>query len=295
MKILITGLTGFVGTHLSSRLKQEGENIWAILRKGSNKDICEQNNIKYFIDNGSIDELIGFLNKEKFEGVVHLASCFVSEHKSKDIDELINSNVLFSVRVLEAAARTGIKWFINTGTFWQHYKDENYLPVNLYAGTKQAFEAIAKFYLENFDINFVTVMLNDTYGPGDKRQKIFNLWKKISKTGQTLEMSAGEQLIDITYIDDVICAYVDLIGLLENDYANKLKGKEFAVSSGKRISLRDLAKKFSQITNKKLNIKWGVKAYKNNEVMVPWKKGKSIPGWKAKVSIEEGIKRLFKE
>lgn len=295
MKVLITGLTGFIGTDLSSKLKQEGIGICAILRKGSNKEALEKDGIKCFVDNDSVEELRDFLNKEKIEGIIHLASYFIAEHKSKDINELVDSNILFSAKVLEAAVRSGIRWFINTGTFWQHYKNKDYFPVNLYAATKQAFEDIAKFYIENFDINFVTLKLNDTYGPDDKRRKIFNLWKEISGTGQVLEMSAGEQLIDTVYVDDVVDAYAKLIRLLGDDRLMKLKGKDFAASSGKPIKLKSLAKKFSKVANKELNIKWGARPYRKNEVMIPWSKGRRVPGWKPKVSIEEGIKKFLEK
>ena len=199
---------------------------------------------------------------------------------------------MFSTRVLEASVKANVKWLINTGTFWQHYENRDYSPVNFYAATKQAFEAIAQYYLETTNINFVTLKLNDTYGPEDTRPKIFNLWLKIAGTSETLDMSAGEQLIDIVYIDDVVEAYVKAIELLENDNDKKLKGKSFAVSSGRHIKLRELARVFEEVTGKKLNINWGKKPYRKREVMVPWNKGQTLPNWKPTITIEEGIKRI---
>jgi nucleoside-diphosphate-sugar epimerase len=165
--------------------------------------------------------------------------------------------------------------------------------VNLYAATKQAFEDIAKFYLDTSGINFVTLKLNDTYGPADKRKKILNVWMNCIQTGEALDMSEGEQLIDITYIDDVVDAYVTMIKLLENDTSSSLKGKFFAVSSSKPLKLKELAKIFERISSGKLNINWGAKPYRSREVMIPWNQGKSIPGWKPRVSLEEGIKRFI--
>ncbi len=292
MKILITGVTGFIGKHLSKKLLKQGNTIYAIIRKQSAREKLEQNNIKCFIDNNSTEDLITYFENEKFDGVIHLASCFIVEHKPEQIIELINSNILFSTRVLEAATRSNVKWFINTGTFWQHYENRDYSPVNLYAATKQAFESIAEYYMETSKINFVTLKLNDTYGPEDTRPKIFNLWKKAAETGEPLGMSLGEQLIDIIYIDDVIEAYVSMIKLLKNDNAREFRGKSFAVSSGNPVKLRELAGIFTKVTNKKLNIRWGERPYRKREVMVPWNKGESVPGWSPKVSLEEGIKKI---
>jgi len=293
MRILVTGITGFIGKHLMKRLSSEGHDIFAVVRGQSAKDKLEQNDIKFFVDNNSTEDLIGYFKRNKFDGVIHLASCFVVEHRSEQIHELINSNLLFATRILEAAVKTNVRWFINTGTFWQHYGNKDYSPVNLYAATKQAFESIAKYYMESSEIIFVTIKLNDTYGPEDTRPKIFNLWKKVSESGETLGMSPGEQFMDITFIDDVVDAYMRMIELLESDAARTLKGKSFAVSSGTPVKLKDLAEIFARVTNKKLNIIWGERPYREREVMRPWNKGRRIPGWEAKVSLEKGIAKLF--
>ena len=292
MKILITGITGFIGKHLSKRLLSDGHDIYAIIRKQAAREKLEQNNIKYFIDNNSTEDLIKHLKNEEFEGVIHLAFCFIVAHKPEQVSELINSNILFSARILEAATRSNVQWFVNTGTFWQHYENRDYSPVNLYAATKQAFESIAEYYVETSKINFVTLKLNDTYGPEDTRPKIFNLWRKVAESGEPLGMSPGEQLIDIIYIDDVVDAYVSMIELLKNDNTKEFRGKSFAVSSGNPVKLRELAEVFSKVTNKKLNIIWGERPYRKREVMVPWNKGENVPGWSPKVSLEEGIKKI---
>ncbi len=292
MKILITGITGFIGKNLSRQLVNEGIELSAIVRNKNDITPLENINIKCFLYDNS-ENLISWFEKERFDGVIHLASCFIKEHTFEDIDNLIASNIQFSTKILESAAKTGVKWFINTGTFWQHYNNESYFPVNLYAATKQAFENIARYYVQSSNINFVTLKLNDTYGPGDTRPKIFNLWKNISETDKTIEMSAGEQLIDIVYIDDVVNAYVKLINLVTKDDQKRNNLETFAVSSGNTISLKELSGIFSRVSGKKLNILWGKIPYRKNEVMVPWNQGTTVPGWKPLVGFEEGIKKLF--
>lgn len=293
MKILITGITGFIGKHLSRRLLKDGYEIFAIIRNPLLQDNLDKQGINCFMDdNKSMDNLLKFFENNKFDGVIHLASRFIIEHKPEDISDLINSNLLFSTRILEASVKSNAKWFINTGTFWQHYENKEYSPINLYAATKQSFEAIAQYYLETSDINFVTLKLNDTYGHEDTRSKIFNLWLKIAQSGETLDMSPGEQLINIVYIDDVVKAYIKTIELLENDNDKKLKGKSFAVSSISPIKLRELARIFEEATGKKLNINWGKRSYRKREVMVPWNRGKQLSNWKPTITVEEGIKKI---
>jgi len=293
MKILLTGISGFVGSHLSERFLQDGHELYAIVRNSDHESRYKKKKITCFIDENPMASLVEFFEKSGIEGVVHCASRFSTEHTPEDVGDLIFSNILFSTRLLESSVRTNVCWFINTGTFWQHYRNEVYSPVNLYAATKQAFESIARYYMEISAINFVTLKLNDTYGPNDTRPKIFNLWKKIAETGASLEMSPGEQYMDIVHIDDVVDAYVRMMELLQEDNKKKFNGRVFAVSSGDLIKLKDLAVVFEKVTGKKLNILWGKKPYRKREVMAPWNKGEIVPGWKPKVSIEEGIASLL--
>ena len=270
MKILITGGTGFIGINLIQKLSKLNIEFVSLVRSIPNNDF------PYFLFDGNVENLKLYIKNNSFDGVIHLASCFIAEHKSEQIDELINSNLLFSTKVLEAASSSGVRWFLNTGTFWQHYNGEMYNPVNLYAATKQAFEDIAKYYAETTNINFCTIKLNDTYGKGDTRRKIFTLWDEISHNGQELEMSAGEQLIDILHIDDVIQSFLKIIMKIDDDMNHTLKYKSFCLSSCEKISLKNLSEKYEKNNGIKLNIKWGSKPYRKREVMNPLCNGELI-------------------
>ncbi len=291
MTLLITGATGFIGKHLIHRLTTAGHEVYVIVRPSSQAKLPAE--VSSYVFDGKIDELVEFLKGKQFDGIIHLASLFLAQHKPEDIPALVQSNVLFSAQLLDAAVQANIPWFINTGTFWQHYQNAAYSPVNLYAATKQAFMDIAQYYIATSPINFVTLKLSDTFGPGDTRPKIFNLWLKISQTQETLDMSPGEQLIDISYVDNVIDGYEQLIKLLSEDAGKKLKGQSFALKSNERMSLKELSKVFEEVTQTKLSINWGKKSYRPREVMLPWEHGETIPGWQPNISLREGIKRTF--
>lgn len=294
MKILITGASGFVGRNLSLQLLNGENEIYSIIRSSTNRSFFEMNGLKYHIDDGSTDELIDFFMAQQFDGVIHLASCFIAEHKPNEIANLIDSNLSFSTRILEAAVRSKVKWFLNVGTFWQHYQNQGYSPVNLYAASKQAFEIIAQYYMEISDIVFSTIKLSDNYGYGDTRQKLFNLWLRIAESGECLEMSQGEQKIDIVHVKDVVSAFITMINLLNADDRYKYNGKSYAVSSAMQIKLKDLAKKFEETTCKKLNIEWGAKSYRIREVMEPWCPNEYVPGWQPTIKLKDGILDLLR-
>jgi CDP-paratose synthetase len=288
MKILVTGATGFIGQNLISLLLNKNYEIHCIVRLNSDTSKLEKN-VQIFQYDENIDSLIEYFQEQQFDGVIHLASLFLATHMKDDISKLISSNIIFGTNLLEACKSSSVKWFIYTGTFWQNYEDKDYSPVNLYAATKEAFKNIAKFYTETSDLIFTTIKLNDTFGPNDTRNKVFNLWSQIAKTGETLEMSAGEQIIDISYIEDVISAYDILITHLNSDQKEEFKNKEFVVTNNEKMSLKELSKVFEEATNTKLNIKWGVRPYREREVMIPYTKGTIVPNWEQKYSLKEAI------
>jgi len=293
MKILITGATGFIGQNIVKSLVKN-QDIYAIVRE--NSDISKiDNKVKIFRYNGAIDTLIEFFQKEKFDGIVHLASLFLASHKPQNIPFLIDSNIKFGTELLECAKLSNVRWFINTGTFWQNYQNDDYNPVNLYAATKEAFEKIAKYYTETSNLIFTTIKLNDTFGPNDTRDKIFNLWQKISKSGETLNMSKGEQIIDISFIEDVVSSYVKLIEHLNSKEAFRFNQKTFVVSNKEKYTLKDLAKIYEEVSGNRLNINWGAREYREREVMIPYNKGELVPGWEQKYSLKEAIKIMLKD
>jgi nucleoside-diphosphate-sugar epimerase len=165
---------------------------------------------------------------------------------------------------------------LNTGTYWQHYNGANYDPVNLYAATKQAFEDIAKFYAEASGLRFCTLKLCDTHGPDDTRKKIFNLFQSSASNGEILEMSAGEQLIDILHVDQVVFAFVKLINQLNCPTSINDNCESYCISSGRKITLKQLAAEYEEMNNVKLNIRWGARPYRSREVMQPTCRGRQI-------------------
>jgi len=292
MKLFITGATGFIGKYLVKKLLEDGCKITINLREGKESPF-DKNANTYNLGKESIDTDIQFLKNEIFDGIIHLASLYITTHKPEDVNNLIDSNVKFGSYILECAAQAKVNWFINTGTFWQHYQNAEYSPVNLYAATKQAFECIAKYYIETNQIKFYTISLSDTYGPNDTRPKIFNLWDKVAKTGEKLDMSPGEQIIDITYINDVVNAFALLAKQLQNNNTDIINGAVFAVRADKRYTLKELASIFEETRDLKLNIDWGARPYRDREVMEPWSKGECVPAWKPRIEVKEGISKLI--
>ena len=291
--VLVTGGTGFVGSNLVRRLVTIGWEVHAIVRPGSDLKALDGciDKISLHTHDGSTEGLMDIMSVAKPEVVFHLASLFLSGHTTKDVVQLITSNVLFSTQLLEVMKESGVTSLVNTGTSWQHYENKDYSPVNLYAATKQSFEAILQYYVETASLKAITLKLFDTYGPDDPRPKLFHLLEKTAQSQSTLSMSPGEQLIDIVYIDDVIDAYLLAADAVLSD--GYMGHRAFAVTSGNPIKLKKLVQIYSEVTGKKLNIEWGGRQYREREVMSTWSKGEALPGWQAKINLEDGVRRMI--
>jgi nucleoside-diphosphate-sugar epimerase len=291
MKILVTGATGFIGRELVKKL-QYSYDVVTLVRESSDILMLKELNCKIIKYKQNL-EIIDIFQKEKIDAVIHCASFVIVKHNKNKIEELLNSNIMYGTYLLEASKISGAKWFINTGTFWQNYNNDDYNPVNLYAATKEAFENIAKYYTETSDLVFTTIKLNDTFGPNDTRDKIFNLWNNICKTNKSLDMSKGDQIIDISYIEDIINAYNLLINHLNSDKYLEFNHKTFAVKSNERMTLKELSKVFEDVIGKKLNINWGKRTYRNREVMNPIDSIALVPNWKQQYTLKEAIKKTI--
>ncbi|MGB9935608.1 MULTISPECIES: NAD-dependent epimerase/dehydratase family protein [Thermodesulfovibrio] len=291
--VLITGATGYIGSKLVSHLLNLGYKVSIIARTSSQHEILSRNDINILRFEGDVEILKEFISDIKPNVVFHIASLFVAEHSSNQIPDLVNSNILFPTLLTEAMIKSKVYNLVNIGTSWQHFKYDSldYIPVNLYSATKQAFIDILKYYIDAEGLKVITLKLFDTYGPNDSRRKLLNLLKESHINGVEIDMSAGEQMIDLVYIDDVINA-IEFAGkrLME---ISEISYEEYSVDTRDPIKVKDLVVLYEKISGAKLNIKFGKKPYRKREVFIPWQMGKWLPGWKPKVSLEEGLKKFI--
>lgn len=273
---LITGATGFVGSNLARKLINKNWKVTVICRETSKLDNLEdiKDKINIFRYDKKIENMINFMKENKFDVIFHLASLFIAEHKINDVNSLIESNILFGTHLLEGMKESKNKLLINTGTSWQHYNSEEYNPVDLYAATKEAFEKIIKYYIEAENIRCITLKLFDTYGENDKRPKLINLLNKFADEKKILDMSLGEQKLDLVHIDVVTDSFIKAFELLKNN--KEIKEETYGVSSGEQISLREIVENFEKKSGKKVLINWGARPYRKREVMEPIRSLKKI-------------------
>lgn len=291
-RALVTGATGFVGSHLVKHLLADGWSVHVICRPDSDlgqlSSVIERVTVHRFA--GDIDSMRAIMRHSKPDAVFHLASLFLSEHQPQDVQRLIESNLLFGAQLAEAMSLEGVRCLVNTGTSWQHYENREYSPVNLYAATKQAYEDLLQYYVEARNLSVITLKLLDTYGPNDPRNKLIKLLLNAAHTHTQLSLSPGGQSIDLVHVEDVVRAYAQAATLQLSGAS--LEHRSYGVSSGQPISLKALVAELELVHDVQIPVVWGGRAYRPREVMNPWQPATPLPGWKTRISLREGLRSL---
>ena len=122
--IVVTGATGFIGSHLTRTLLEDGEDLLILIRKESDltrlSDIKDELHLMYYSD---------FLTSSgpEVEGVIHLSTYYRKFHEYSDIPLMVKTNVVTPSEIVEKAVSSGASFFINTGTFFRYDLSSNIL------------------------------------------------------------------------------------------------------------------------------------------------------------------------
>lgn len=281
MTILVSGGTGFVGRHLVRRLLARGQTVHVLCRAESDTTVLPTAVVIHRAAQGA--DLPALLSEIRPQACFHLATRYQHDYRPADIAPLLDSNLVFGTALADAAMRAGCKTFINAGTASQINRDGDYAPVSLYAASKQAFEDLLTYFALRCGMACRTALLFDTYGPQDTRGKLLMQLITCARTGVKLELSPGEQELDLLHIEDAVD------GLLAAAAAQDQMAR-YALSSGSPLSLRQLAAMIERIAGRPLNVAWGARPYRDGEIMQTWKGGTPPPGWRPQRRLEDFLR-----
>jgi nucleoside-diphosphate-sugar epimerase len=286
--IHITGATGFLGFNLCKYFIQKEQRVNAIVRAGNQNLLTDFSNYKLKVTTLQNNETsLSELDIMAGDTLIHTASTNPPRH-SLDIREIVNVNVTFGLHLMSLAAAAGAK-FVNIGTIWQHYKNENYNPVSLYAASKEAHEVFQKYFMEVEGLNAKSLELCDTYGKADPRNKLIPLLMKSKKDSEPLNLTEGNQLMDLVHIDDVVRA-VESIML---NWESNINPSRMSLSSGSLISIQELVGILETVKGFKIPIKWGTALPQNSRQMFEsWAHFPSPSDWEPKIKLVEGLSEI---
>ncbi|MBI5680827.1 MAG: NAD(P)-dependent oxidoreductase [Methanobacterium sp.] len=291
--VLVTGGTGFIGSHVIERLLEDKFDV--ILLKRSYSDVWRVKNILEYIQSYNIDEikLEDIFKKEDIDSIFHIAAYYKKFHSSNDLDSLISSNITFPVKLLELSNEYNVNHFINTGTFFEYSnkplpvtEENTKTPFNLYAMTKIVFESILKTYATKKEIKATTLNLFSTYGPKDNEYKLFPQLIKAALKEEEIKLSQGFQKLDFVYVKDIASAYMQCM----NNMDSLPNYDAINIGNGFPYSIREIVSVIEEILGKPIGKIWGNPAEEEIDITFASKdKSSSILKWAPKYSLHNGL------
>ena len=291
--VILTGGTGFVGSHLLERLlkldkkvillKRSFSGTWRIDKFMENENLTVKNT-----DGQSPDDIF---SQYDIEGIIHLASVSKRQISPQVISEMIDANIKFPTQLLEASAKNNVGFFVNTGSAYEYQLNNPPIsektkiqPFNLYASTKIAFEDMLKFYSTEYPLKASTLKLFTPYGPKDNESKILPYLIVNSIRKDKIHIKSPEKTLDLTYITDVVDSYITLI----NNFEKLDRYESFNVGTGTGTRIRDVLKLIEADLGKNENVSFG--DLEDDQVWCLNDKIKQRLNWTPETSLTDGIR-----
>ncbi|MEM7359289.1 MAG: NAD(P)-dependent oxidoreductase [Pseudomonadota bacterium] len=289
-KVLLTGATGYIGGKLLPILVQSGNEVHTLLRSGR-KPTTQLDGVTHHTLDG-IGAMARVFQQNTFAAVIHLATYYDHAVTHNGVAEMMQSNISLGAELLQMMDSNGCRRLLNITTCAEFGSQGQFAPNSLYAASKRAFRDISHYYTGCRQFHVVDLVFYDNYGPDDPRDKIVNLLFRHLDSPDPLLVSPGEQLLNLVHIDDTVRAIVTGLGVLNAiPLSNKSSRLLYSVAPENPVTLKTLAQEIENTTGRKINIVWGGKPYRENQIMEPWRT-EILPNWEARISLREGLKSI---
>jgi UDP-glucose 4-epimerase len=266
MKCLITGIAGFIGSHIAERLAQRGDDVVGVdcFLDSYPRDVKEARINWLLRDHGGIAfQEVSLLDADLealldgVDVVYHQAAqAGVRTSWGRTFEIYLDNNVLATQRLLEACKERPIRRFVYASSS-SVYGDgvprptpETALtrPVSPYGVTKLAAEHLAMLYHRNFGVPSVALRYFTVYGPRPRPDMAFCIFSRAVLSGEPLHMFGdGEQSRGFTYVSDAVNAN---LAAAEADCV----GEVINIGGPAEVSMNQVVRYLEEITGKKANV-----------------------------------------
>ena len=278
MKILITGVAGFIGYHLAKSLINADYDIVGIDNLNSYYDLdlkkarlAYLKKIKlsfYEVDICNQKKLKNIFSKNSFDVIIHLAAQAGVRYSIENPEEYIQSNINGFFNILELSRNNSIKHFIFASSSSIYGENENPSfeetqitdsPKNLYAASKKSNELISYSYSSLFKLPCTGLRFFTVYGPwGRPDMAYFKFVKNIYDEKPIEIFGQGKMYRDFTYIDDIVDGILKILNNgppIQNAKNNKILNNTpweiYNLGNNKSVSLEKFVKTIELLTAKK--------------------------------------------
>ena len=312
MKILITGVTGFVAAHFLDYLNitEPGSEVLGIARHADGFDATFYPNLTITLQEIDLldkDAVATALTNFKPEYVLHLASVSsVALSWQLPLESFVNNTNIF-LNLVEEIRITNIKCRILSIGSSEEYGDvpENELPlteahslqpVSPYAVARVAQEMLSTIYAKGYNLDIVISRSFNHIGPGQKDKFVISSFAK-----QLVRLAANKDPIKkiITGNLDIIRDFLDVRDVVKAYYLLLKKGKScevYNICSGRGILLKDIVSKMSNVLGIKTIIEVNpalIRPNENKKVTGSYQKIYADLGWQPTLTLDDSIRDLI--
>ena len=301
MNILVTGGAGFIGSHLVRTLLAKGEKVTALddLSTGLAENLPPE---AEFIEMDILDEgLKKVVAAGAFDAIVHLAAQTMVDVSIKDPLFDAQTNLLGTVRVLEAARAANVKRviFASTAAVYGDVKEDDLPvreaqptePMSFYGLSKLAVEKYLDMYHAVYGLEYVILRFANVYGErqGDGGEGgVISIFAKAMAEGRDITIYGdGEQTRDFVYAGDIA---EGIVAALQTEEVNAA----YNLSTQTETSLRELVSLLSEICGREIVPKYGSERdgdiYKS---MLSNSRARRGLDWQPATTLAEGLRRTY--
>src|SRR3990167_5686488 len=295
--VLVTGASGFVGTHLVKRLLEKKSRIITLSKKGSELLKDTQNEVGCSIED--FEKINSLIQKNKVDIIFHLAAQPIVEIGQSNPIRTFEVNIRGTWNILEAARENNVKKIIIASTVHVYgdnpktpFKEEYFpQPSRPYETSKACADLLAQSFADTYNLPVEIPRFVNIYGPGDLNfSRIIAKVIKSILQGEQPEVWDIGSVRDFLYIDDAINAY---LMLAEKQLNNDKRVRVFNFGTGKQIKIYDLVLKIIELADKDMKIKTETPPEeRSNEITkqyVSITRAKRELGWRPKIDLNKGL------
>jgi len=288
--VLVTGASGFIGTHLCQRLAAAGAEVHALSRSAHLND-ASSSLTWWQGDVAEIDSVRMLFRKVQPATVYHLASHVMGAPDLQHVLPTFRANLQSSVNLLTAAAETGCGRLVMTGSLAEPEPSRGEMfPVAPYAAAKWASSGYARMFHALYGVPVVLARVFMVYGPAQKDLSKLIPYSILSLLqGRSPAISSGERLVDWIYVDDVVEAYLALAD------SPGIEGRTVEIGSGKLISIREIVGRVAHLVGRGIEPTFGALPDRPMEPVriAAVEQTREMIGWSPKTQLTQGLSRTI--
>ena len=306
--ILVTGADGFIGSHLTEELVNQGYNVRAFVYYNSFNSwgwldtLPKEIKDKIEIFSGDIRDPNGVrIAMEDCDTVFHLAALIAIPFSYHSPDSYVDTNVKGTLNILQAAKLLGTKRILVTSTS-EVYGTAQFVPIteehpfqgqSPYSATKIGADRLAESFYRSFDLPVTIVRPFNTFGPRQSARAVIpTIITQLQNGFEEIKLGDLTPTRDFVYVKDTANGFIEIAK------TDKTIGQEINIATQSEISIGDLANEMIRQINPKANIitdQQRIRPEKSevNRLFGSNKKIKELTNWTQKYSLEEGLKETI--